>query len=181
MKQPGATAYLFGNPLSLLALVLAMFCTGYNALTGNGSGWLAIAALVAVSYSVNSSRQITAYARWKREWDAMSGNPPRQPLYARHPWLRYVVGGSAWVFGAWMAFTTTDRALQWAVAVFWLGTVLGIGVLLFRLAKSLGRSVKHAMPKQKMVVTVCPVVPMRSMNASDACQLLPNYCRSLLS
>ncbi len=176
MKQPSAAAYLFGNPLSLLALIIAMLYTGYTALTGTGSGWLAIAALIAVGYGANGSRQITAYATWKREWDGMNGKPPKQPLYARHPWLRYLLGGGAWLIGAWMALTTTDHGLQWAVGLFWLATVLGIGVLLFRAAKR----VRRAIPQKQANVAVCMNVPMQSRPVSEIYRCLPDYCLRLL-
>ncbi len=177
MKQPGAFAYLLGNRFSFAAIILATAYIGYRALTGTGSAWPAIGMLLVLGYSLTSNRKIAAYGRWKREWDGMNGQPPRQSLYARHPWLRYALGIPAWAFGAWMALTTKDANVQWAVGLFWVTTILGLAALFWQLFRNLGRNLARPIPE----VMLCLGVPLQSASQNKIRSVIPSYCARILN
>ncbi|MDV6333148.1 hypothetical protein [Asticcacaulis sp. 201] len=180
MTRPTPMAYLFGNPLSLLAMLATTLLVGYAALNGQTNGWLAILCLFALGYCAKSAQQLATYARWKREWDAMNGQPPKAPIFARMKWLRYVLGSIAWIIAACMASAAGHHPnVQLAAGLFWLGTALGIGVLLFRMAKRIRQNVARTIPQKQFPVSVCVNVPLRSVPVSDSYRALPEYCTRL--
>lgn len=181
MTRPSPTAYLFGNPLSLLAMLAATLYVGYAAMTGQANGWLAILCLFAFGYCAKSGQQLATYASWKREWDAMNGQPPKRSLFARMKWLRYPLGGLAWLIAACMASAAGHHPNeQLAAGLFWLGTALGIGVMLFRITKRVRRNVARTIPQKQVPVSVCVHIPLRSVMVTESIYMLPEYCQRLV-
>ncbi len=180
MKSPTALAYLFGNPLSFLAILGATLFVGYESLTGQASGWLAIFLIAAFGFSLKCQNYLSSYGRWKREWDAMNGRGPKPAMFAGMPWLRYVIGIIAWVFGAGMALAAGNQpGMGWAGDVFWLVSLVGLMAIISRAFKHFRNRAYHF--DKKISVTVCLLTPLHSVSAAKTHRSLPRYCVRLLN
>ncbi|MFT4075630.1 MAG: hypothetical protein QM647_08850 [Asticcacaulis sp.] len=175
MKQPNAFASLFGNPFMFFMLGFITVITGIMALNVQGWGLPALLMLGIMGYSTASNRRVIAYRKWQREWEAMSGKPPRQPTSVSVRWLRWPIGIAAWLCAAAWTLTNHDGGIGWAVGLFWIGSLFGWASLLLRIVKR----AKRAMPQREMVVAVCPRVPMQSASVSQIYGALPNHCVQL--
>jgi hypothetical protein len=178
MKSPTALAYLFGNPLSFLAILGATLLIGYESLAGHASGWLVIILIVASGFSLKCLNYLSSYGRWKREWDAMNDQPSKRSMLAGMSWLRYPVGIVAWIFGAVMALAAGNHpAEHWAGNVFWLVSFVGVVAIFFRAVKRVRNKIRHS--ERTAPVSVCPSVPLRSIHISETYSSLPGYCGKL--
>jgi hypothetical protein len=180
MKRPSYIAYLFGNPLSMIALLIAAGYFVYEWWRGQGSPAVALVAFVAAGYSVTTSERIQKYNQWQREWRAMAGEPPEggfSRLLARIP-FRLVLGLSAWaVWGYFVATMGGEPGMQIPVALFWLVTlVMAVGGIyqLFRRVRPRRRA------SQDVPVTLCVGMPSQSPTPAQASAMLPTYCRALV-
>ncbi len=173
MKQPSFSAYLFGNTASMLAVAACTLYLGFKALTGSGSGWLAIGMLMAAVYCASRNRQLTAYRAWKRDWEGMGdeGGPP-QP----NTWLRYALGIPAWLLGAWMV-EAAGKQMSWVAGLFWLASLAGFAIVGFRIFPKRWRRRKLAVQPS---VAHCLATPLHSLPVASAYDRLPDYCLHLL-
>ena len=182
MKRPGPLAYLFGNPLTLLASLGATAFFGYEWWSANASPLPAIIAFLIFCQTMRATDQLQKYNDWKREWEAVEGKPRTATtgLNMKSPLVRILIGVPAWAVGLYLVTTLGDDApSQIAKACFWLGTALGIGGLIYR---NLPRRRQAASTATKTYpdVSVCLAVPHASPSVAEARALTPGYCQTLM-
>jgi hypothetical protein len=179
MKRPGFLTYLFGNPLSAFALLLAMIYFVYEWWSAAGSGGLAFIAFLAAGYAMGASDKLQKYQQWKREWDAMEGKRARQSLAHFYPALRIIVGLAVWCFFAYLALAQTAQpGMQLGADLFWLATlvIIGAGVFwwLWRRRGSRPAAVRD------VPVTQCLPLPGQSTTPTPVFDALPKYCLQVI-
>lgn len=131
-------------------------------------GLLAIAA-------TNAEEQVRRYRNWKREWDAISGVPPRPrkwPVY-----LGMLLGVP--VFAALVSVGQREGALAVAVVVASpLALMAVIGLALIGIGKLMQRSTRARKVVPVRVAVRRALVRVPSLDA--AYRNLPPYCQTLL-
>lgn len=179
MKRPPLIAYLVGNLLSVFLIGAYFLYTAYAAFCTGGSGWLAFGMLLAVSYAGSCYSKLESYDLWKREWDSMSGAPPKRPLIARGSLAQ--VAAMAILFAVVMLLAIAGAGAHYSgLRTIWLvlGELALAGLFVLRLAR---HRKSKAKPTKAQVVSVCLAVPYQSIDLSQSYRALPDYCRQLLS
>jgi hypothetical protein len=180
MKRPGFLTYLFGNPLSAFALLLAMIYFVHEWWSAAGSGGLAFIAFLAAGYAMGASDKLQKYQQWKHEWDAMESKRSGQNLARFYPALRMVVGMAVWCFFAYLALAQSAQpGVQLGADIFWLVTAVIVGAGIFRWI----RRQRNARPgvARDVPATQCLSVPRQSPTPAEAFAVLPSYCAALLA
>jgi hypothetical protein len=179
MKRPGPLVWLFGNPLTVIALVIAAMYFIYQWWSNQGSPVAALIAFLVAGYSAGASDQILKYQQWKREWDAMEGRASGPGIARFYPALRIVFGLSVWCVFAFFALQpSNDPAMHVASGLFWIATLIMIGggiVRQFRRRKPAKQTVRD------VPVTLCVPVSRNSPTVAQAFAALPDYCHPLFS
>jgi hypothetical protein len=133
---------------------------------------------------MRATDQLTKYVDWKREWDAMGGEPraPARKLTMQSPLVRILIGVPAWGVGFYWVMTLHDDGPGMLIAksCFWLGTAFGVGLLIYQTLPRRKKAAKAA-PVKYPDVAVCLPVPRSSPSVRDVLAQLPDYCRALLS
>jgi hypothetical protein len=177
MKRPGFLTYLFGNPASALALLLAAVYFIYEWWSASGSPAVAFIAFLAAGYAMGASDKLQKYQSWKREWDAMEGKRPAQSFARFYPALRITVGLAVWCFFAYLALAQDAQpGAQLGPDLFWLATAVIIGTGVFRWFRR-RRGARPAATRD-VPVTICIPVPHQSPTSAQAFAALPEYCRT---
>lgn len=175
MTRPSLLAYLFGNPLSMLALGLGVIVTAYQCYSGTGSAVTMVAAIVAAAYAANAQERITAYRGWKREWDAMGGDIPR-----RRPLGRRTIAIVVWSPMALVAaFPGPDPQMRQGAALFWWANAAITTLLLYRAIRS--HRTRRRDDTRERAVTVVVGVPRQSTTLAAAYAALPDHCQRVLA
>ena len=184
MKKPGPLVYLFGNPIALLVALGATAFFGYRWWSEGASPLPAIVAFLVFCQTMNATDQLMKYKEWKREWDAMAGEPraPARKLTMQSPLVRILVGVPTWGVGFYWVMTLPNDGPEMLIAkaCFWLGTALGVGSMLYQ-ALPRRKKVANETPAEYPDVAVCLPVPRSSPSVRDVLSNLPDSCRSLLS
>ncbi|MEI9994912.1 MAG: hypothetical protein WDM91_09985 [Rhizomicrobium sp.] len=181
MKRPGPVVYLFGNPLSVLALAILTAYLIYVWWAMQGSGTLAFVALLTASYAFKASDQLTKFSRWKREWQAMEGSAPGASLRRFVPSWR-VLGGVVGLGGGGFLLLAAPKTPDGNIAsgVVVLAVLIGIVGILFRRSCQ-GRPRRGEAASRDVVVTVCVVMPRQKSALAYAYAALPEYCAALIN
>ncbi len=183
MKKPGPFVYLFGNPIALLAAFGATAFFGYRWWSEDASLLPAIVAFLVFCQTMRAMDQLQKYTEWKREWDAMGGEPrtPARKLTMQSPLVRILIGVPAWGVGFYWVMTLPNDGPGMLIAksCFWLGTALGVGSLIYQ-ALPRRKKAARAAPAKYPDVAVCLPVPRSSPSIRDVLAQLPDYCRALL-
>jgi hypothetical protein len=183
MKRPSLRAYVLGNPAVVIGLWIGTAVLTYKCFHDNVLSPLP-AILVGLA-SLTASRdcaQLTKYHRWKREWDAMSGVPPKPPLLSRAPGLGLVMAILAWSGVAVFVGEHQDEPdYRVAAGWFWIATGVIILVLLFRGLRWLAAQRRRSSPERPVDVTVLVGMPSESPTPAQAMAAIPEYCRRLLT
>ncbi|TAL32256.1 MAG: hypothetical protein EPN98_13985 [Phenylobacterium sp.] len=178
MSRPSLLTYLVGNIASLVAVFCLMLWSIYAAFTGQVGWWIALAAIVVTSMSVNAGNRLTEYRNWKRDWDAMSGASPRQQL--RIPAWRQMLGATILGVGAWGALKYgAQPGMEIPALLFWIGLALLLGRWVFMAAWRKRANAKAVAARDAPVTVVLPI-PRQSPDAVAAIAALPWYCERLL-
>lgn len=181
MKRPGILTTLFGNPMVFLLLAGATCLFAYQFFTGGQSGWLALLSLAVAGYSSKANDRLRSYQLWKMEWESMGGEVSKGFSLPRIPGARYVLGGAVWVFFAQGAFTLGKTpGNELVLALFWLGSAVMAGVILFRVFRRFGVFTAKEAKGKHVTVGVCLPAPRQSPALQDAYSALPEYCWGLL-
>ncbi len=176
MTRPSLLTYLFGNPVSALALGLAALWLGYQALTGGASWLVALGAIAVAVYAGKAFDQVEKYRLWKREWDAMSGQPSAGFALGRVPGLRFAAGMALWCLGLYFVVTLDDTpGVALGRLLFWLGTAVMVVGMIYRLV-SRSRPKRRA---ERAMVSVSLPISRNSPARQQAYASLPVYCLKL--
>lgn len=185
MRKPRTLTYLFGNPITVLAAIGATAFLGYRAWNGELAALPAVIAFLVACQSMRSTDQLQKYNEWKREWEAMEGKLPnaRGPRFALTPAIRFAIAIAAWCVGAYGMFTVPlgdDLMAKLAMASFWLGSLLMVGVLIYRALPKRTRATTVAKSPDP-IVSVCLAPPKSSPSIPDAFRQLPTYCLTVIA
>jgi hypothetical protein len=182
VKRPGIGTYLIGNPLSALALTGLTGWLAWQWYIGELSGLVPIAVGIVTISAFDAFRRIGEYKLWQREWNAMEGRAPTPrplPRIRLNLAMRLLVGAPLWLAGAYGALHAgNDPLVQIAAALFWLGTLLAAGAVLYRWRK---RTPATPNVSRNPRVTHCISVPSVSVPIVQAILNLPGYCRLILT
>jgi hypothetical protein len=174
MRAPSIqTRLLASPPVQLIAWGSAAFF-GYHFFYGAPVFWALVVVVAFLMNVIRAHEQVQTYRAWKREWDGMSGLPPRPTRWPRLLGLALV--------GAPLAFLFYDVGQHGGASAI-LGVVLlviipllGIGLALKLIRGMMRRKAAKVMP-----VTICV---SRSMfikpDIARAYRDLPAYCRAIL-
>ncbi len=185
MRKPAALVYLLGNPATVLVAIGATIFFGYQWWNSEGSPLPAVIAFLVACQSMRSSDQLQKYNEWKREWEAMESKAPnaRRLRLALTPAIRLAIALAAWCVGAYGMFTVPlgdDLMAKLAMASFWLGSLLMVGVLIYRALPKRTRATTVAKSPDP-IVSVCLAPPKSSPAVPGAYRQLPAYCRTVIS
>jgi hypothetical protein len=173
MRRPKNSVYVLGNPASVAVVAAgAAYVTWEWWTIGGWSDWTPLLAVVAVGAVWNAREKITAYARWKADWDAMAGE-----TRARRNWqsLKPIGAVLAWVLMA-LGLTGLDYSQPvhvWAAVGF---SVATLGMLWRILRRRSGR----VKPGKVVFVTVVAKLRGPSPSRAECARHLPPYCAALL-
>jgi len=179
MTRPGLFAYLFGNPVAILASLALLGWAGYEMYLGQCNFIpVVIAGLIAARcWSLGS--QLQAYSRWQKGWDAMNGKRPGLAIFHRLPWLRWPAAITLWLGVSYVAMAyLTGRRHDLAVLWFGIGSVVFVAFGLFRLWQ---KRPKRTKAEKWEDVSTLVAKPGLSADARGTVSILPDYCRQLLS
>jgi hypothetical protein len=183
VNRPSPFTYFIGNPLSLIGVWLLTAVLAYQWYANGGPGILPIITGIAGISAANAYQRIDKYRLWKREWEAMDGVRTTGTITGdlmQNTAFRVVVGGTIWcLFGYGVLTLGNQPGAQIAAASFWLGTLVMIGGLLYRLARR-NKAAPKAQKIRDVPVTQCLRVPMQSPNLQQSYTSLPEYCAPLL-
>ncbi len=177
MNRPSFFTYAIGNGLSFIAVSIGLLIFGIQFFTTGQGGVIALVFLVAGSASYKAHERIRAYNDWQREWAAMNGQTPRQFSWPGGGTLRTTLGIIIWVVFGFMALGASGTpGLEIPLAMFWLGTALGVGAAIWRLI----RRGKPPPRKGAEIVSHCLNRPGQSVSLNQAYDALPDYCRRIM-
>ena len=174
MRAPSTqTRILAFAPIQFCAWASALFF-GYHYFYGAPVFWPMVITVAFLLNVIRAHEQVQAYKAWKREWDAMSGIPPRPTRWPRLVGLALV--------GVALTFLFYDVG-QYGSASALLGVVLLfiIPLLVIGLVLKLIRGMMRRKAAKVMPVTVC--VSRSMFNKPDIARAyrdLPAYCRAIL-
>lgn len=179
MKRPGIVAYLFGNPLSIAALVIATGYFFYQDWTGKGSLAPVVLALLAMLYGFKANDALQKYGQWKREWNAMGDERRTSVMVRLFPVLRVVAGLAAWGFGLYLAENSPSTpGTQVSVALLWAAML--VAVVGFAYQRLKGRSASQPKVSRDIAVAPCMAPPRGATTLVQAYAELPAYCAGLI-
>lgn len=185
MNRPGLVTYLLGNVVSFFALFDLVLFLAYEWWAVHTSPAPAILAGLAFVWSMGAREKIENYRHWKREWDAMEGRPPPQPLMARiraNPVLRFSIGLPLWFGMAYLVWHANDPVREVGIAFFSFATVLMIGSPVYariRQRKQVA-AVRREEELKDLPVMLCLRAPQQSPSVQQAYAALPGYCAALM-
>ena len=174
MRAPSTqTRLLASPPVQLIAWASAAFFA-YHFWNGAPVFWALVITVAFLLNVIRAHEQVQTYRAWKREWDAMSGIPPRPSRWPR------VLG--LLVLGAPLAFLFYDVGQHGGASA-----VLGVVILLVGLLgaaclmlKLVGRLMRRKAAKV-MPVTICVNRSMfNKPDIASAYRGLPAHCRAIL-
>eukprot|EP01030_Chromulinospumella_sphaerica_P013104 gene13104-12884_t len=145
LRPPGLLARLMGSAVVFVPSALGCFYFGWQSLAVGDLLWPLILCVPVALVAYRCNLKLSAYRAWEREWNAMSGQAPRGfgirlPRLGNLRSLRVILGVAIWVVVALYALDEADNAdLAIPLGLFWLGTLLGIGVGTFRLFRAIRR------------------------------------------
>jgi len=173
MRAPSTqTRSLALPPVQLTAWSSAAFF-GYHFWHGEPVFWGLVITVAFLLNVIRAHEQVQAYRAWKREWDAMSGIPPRPSRWPLAAGL--VLGAPLALFLYYVGQHGGGSAIVGVVILF-VGSLLAIGLTFKLLSRLTRRKAAKGMP-----VTVCI---KRSMFAKPdiarAYRGLPAHCRAIL-
>lgn len=174
MREPTTFQWLVGNAPVSLVVNLTMLASIWFWSVGQLNGWITVAVIAVGSVSFRASERVSRYAAWKMEWDGTGGQSFKLP---RIPGLKHAIAFAVWLAFAAMALDGADEvgAVQVAVALFWIATLVMIGAMLFRLGR---RHLPSA--RAEGAVTVCVSATIQSPSVSGAISSLPAFCKRLI-
>ncbi len=192
MKPVSFSDRILGHGLGV-GLAASAACFSVFAWMTQPVSWLVpLFALLLCKAAVSARRRVSAFASWKRSWDQMSGEQPRQDAAkrARRRWFNGVLGPVAWLaLFAWLSVHASEPTLtveyECGCVLFLVLSLVGLwaaGAALLRFAgrirrRAVASGVKRA---QTFIVAVCPRRPLRSPTPEQCIATLPEYCRVLL-
>lgn len=184
MNRPGLLNFIIGHPIIVLALWLITAYFGYAWYIGNTPVVpMIVAGLVAIS-AANANSRVQAYRDWKREWDAMEGRPPTQPLgmrLFRSRGLGIALAVAIWCVFAYGALTAPHQpGSVFAVGAFWIVTALMVGNVIYRLFRRSPKPIAGSSDARDVPVTQCLKASSGSADLERAFAALPEYCLPLL-
>lgn len=181
MNRPNIFAYLIGNIVSVIIIVIATIVVTYQAWQGAGSWVVAIVMIVILGSAMNAAHRIDSYRTWKRDWDAMGGGPPPGVTLPRLPGLRVAGGLIIWaIFAIGAVKVAADPGMQLPVALFWLGSLLLAGRGFYVLARRNQVAVNTTTATRDTAVAICLPLPRQSPTVNEAMQALPEYCAQVM-
>lgn len=173
MRAPSIQSRLLASqPVQLTAWGSTAFF-GYHFLHGEPVFW---ATVIVVAFLMNVMRaddQVQAYKAWKREWDAMSGIPPRAKGRPNFLVVALVAPSLLFLYYFWQHGGASALI---GVAILIIGPLLVIGLGFKLIRRAMRRKAAKIMP-----VTIC--VKRSWLPVPDlirAYRGLPAYCRAIL-
>ncbi len=174
MREPSTqTRLLASPPVQLTAWAFAAFF-GYHFWHGAPVFWALVITVAFLLNVIRAHEQVQSYRAWKREWDAMSGIPPRPSRWPR------VVG--LLVLGAPLAFLFYDvgqhggASAVLGVVILLVGLLVTVGLMLKLVGRLMRRKATKVMP-----VTICVNRSMfNKPDIASAYRGLPAHCRAIL-
>ncbi len=181
MKRPAFSAYLFGNPISILALIAVTAALTYFWWTAQGSGFLALIAGLGLAYGFKANDELEKYGQWKREWQAMEGKSARGIPGGLRIALRVIGAVVAFCFIVVVLVDTPDTLdMQVAKGLVVLALLIGIGGWIYRGAKALRARRRQRDSFRDVPVAVCIPAPRQATTLTGAYAAVPAYCAALL-
>jgi hypothetical protein len=164
---------ILAHPVLATPVVLASGVTMVAAYEGSNLlvGFLGVAMLGAVQ---SARAQANAYKAWKRDWDSLAPEVPRErKRISAWTWIGLVIAivvGLEWLGGA------DGRVMAWGAGF----TLCGIwlAALLWAAIRWLWQ--RQRRPAGSSVVTVVAKPVMAIPSLEDAYRSLPSYCHALL-
>jgi hypothetical protein len=173
MRAPSIQSRILAfAPIQLCAWASAAFF-GYNFWHGEPVFWPLVITVAFLLNVIRAHEQVQTYRAWKREWDAMSGVPPR---VKRGPNLMGVALGVPFLFLLYYVGQRGGVSAILGVIILTTGSLLAVGLVLKLTAKLTRRKASKVLP-----VTVC--VSRAWLSAPDikrAYRDLPAHCRAIL-
>jgi hypothetical protein len=174
MREPSIqTRLLASPPVQLIAWGSAAFF-GYHFFYGAPVFWALVVTVAFLMNVIRAHEQVQTYRGWKREWDAMSGLPPRPTRWPRLLGLSLV--------GAPLAFLFYDvgqhggASAILGVILLFLGPLFVLGLMVKLMGRWKRRKAAKVMP-----VTICVNRSMfNKPDIASAYRGLPAYCRAIL-
>lgn len=77
MRAPSIQSRILASPPVQLTAWVSTAFFGYHFLRGEPVFWATVIVVAFLMNVIRADEQVQAYKAWKREWDAMSGIPPR--------------------------------------------------------------------------------------------------------
>ncbi|MDO8381019.1 hypothetical protein [Phenylobacterium sp.] len=180
MRPPGIITRLVGNGLVMALLGVGVIVFGVQFFTTGEGGIPALACLGVGILSKRANDQLRSYQLWKMEWEAMGGEAPKGFSLPHIPGARYVLGGIVWLFFAQGALALGKApGNELVIALFWLGSAIMAGVILFRVFRRFGALIAKGAKGKRVTVGVCLPAPRQSPALQEAYSALPEYCWGL--
>lgn len=174
MREPSTQTRVLASPLVFWSSLAATAFFGYHFLHGEPVFWALVITLCFSLNVIRAHEQVQTYRAWKREWDAMSGIPPRPSHWPRFAGL--LVLGAPLVFLFYDVGQHGGASAIFGVVILLVGLLLAFG-LMFKLA---GRLMRRKAAKV-MPVTICVNRSMfNKPDITSAYRGLPAHCRAIL-
>ncbi len=174
MRAPSTQTRLLASPPVQLTAWASAGCFAYHFWNGAPVFWALVITVAFLLNVIRAHEQMQTYRAWKREWNAMSGTPPRPSRWPR------VVG--LLVLGAPLAFLFYDVGQHGGASAV-LGVVIllvGLLVTVSLILKLVGRLMRRKAAKV-MPVTICVNRSMfNKPDIASAYRGLPAHCRAIL-
>lgn len=175
MKRPAILTRVFGHPVVMLTAYGLLAWMAYQWWTGATTAAAATVALCLAMACTRANDRAEKYHQWQREWNAMSGQPPRGRISPRA--LRQLGAVLAFGFLGMLSLTyLNDPAVGWAAWLFWIAMAVGLVRLLWRRTRV--RRAERA--SKNSYVATCLHMPAQSPSYTAAYAALPDYCRQVL-
>jgi hypothetical protein len=176
MREPSTQTRLLASPPVFYGAWGLALWLGYQWTLDTGIWPLFLMLAFPMAGIMNAEREVKAYKRWKREWDAMAGAPPRPKQW---PLVVGVIIGIPILIG--LANVGQHQGTQAVIGV--LMVTLGPLLLLALLLKLWGRVLRTFRRRADKVqpVAICisrPLLPVPTLR--DAYHSLPAHCALVL-
>ena len=173
MRAPSIQSRILASPpIQLIAWGSTAFF-GYHFWHGEPVFWATVITVAFLMNVIRAHEQVQTYRVWKRQWDAMSGVPPRAK---GRPNFLVVALCAPFLLFLYYVWQHGGASALLGVAILIIGPLLAIGLTLKLIRRAMRRKAAKIMP-----VTICfnrSWLP--DANMKRAYRGLPAYCRAIL-